>query len=77
LPIRNKTKDKADWTTYYRDPSIRQHAIRVFGPFMREWGYRFPPEWKVEPSAELAGQTLYSVLNVFRGFYWRHLRYRV
>jgi hypothetical protein len=77
LPVRNRTKDKEDWTTYYHDPAVRRHAIRVFGPFMREWGYPFPADWEVQKSTEMAGQTLYSVLNVFRGFYWRHLRYRI
>lgn len=45
VPVTNKTEGKrADWESYYTPGTIAQ-AKRVFGPFMKEWGYDFPPAW--------------------------------
>jgi hypothetical protein len=46
IPVLNKTEGKkADWPSYYTH-DIRRQAQRVFGPFMKKWGYEFPPEWE-------------------------------
>lgn len=44
LPEVNPTQGKDDYLTHY-SPEIRPLAVRVLGPFMREWGYDFPSEW--------------------------------
>lgn len=47
LPVVNRTagRDRDFWSYY--TPEIRAQAVWVFGPFLREWGYEFPPEWGV------------------------------
>ena len=75
LPWRNKTQDKADWQAYFADADVRQHAVRVFGPFMKYWGYEFPADWgRCEPSA--GDESMYRLLTGARTLYWRFLRYR-
>jgi hypothetical protein len=45
LPVRNKTQGRnADWTLYYTPLTIEK-AKRIYGPFMKKWGYEFPTEW--------------------------------
>jgi hypothetical protein len=45
LPVRNATRErKRDFWSYYT-PAMIPRAKRVFGPFMKQWGYAFPPEW--------------------------------
>jgi hypothetical protein len=76
LPLVNKTTQKdRDFLTYYTPDTIAR-AKRVFGPYMRQWGYTFPPEWGVgEVSAwDQAG---FAFFNMFRTVYWRYLRYRI
>jgi hypothetical protein len=76
LPLVNKTDQRArDFTTYYTSETIAR-AKRVFGPFMRQWGYRFPPEWG-EPQVSRWNQLEFRFYNLFRSFYWKHLRYRI
>ena len=50
LPRVNKTpRGNSSYETYYAPPA-QVRARRVFGPFMSEWNYRFPPEWVPELS---------------------------
>jgi hypothetical protein len=44
LPAVNPTQGKDDFVRHYT-PATRDRAVRVLGPFMRQWGYRFPREW--------------------------------
>lgn len=76
LPVVNKTGGKSrDFTTYYT-PSTIARAKRVFGPYMKQWGYEFPPEWGVT-SVPWWNQLEFEVFNLFRSVYWRHLRFRI
>jgi hypothetical protein len=76
LPQINDTaKKKCDYVSYYTPDTIA-HAKRIFGPFMREWGYEFPPEWgenKISPWNRFQ----FNFLNLFRTLYWKYLRYRI
>jgi len=75
LPQVNKTGGKSrDYLSYYT-PEIIPRAKRVFGPYMRQWGYSFPPEWGDEPTPWLT-QVEYGFYNRFRNIYWRYVRYR-
>jgi hypothetical protein len=47
LPIANRTGEKERNFWLYYTPAIRPVAVRAYGPFMRRWGYGFPPEWDV------------------------------
>lgn len=75
LPQRNKTQDKTEWQSHYTDDRARKRAVRVFGPFMKYWGYEFPRDWgQCSPSA--FDESMYRLLTGLRSVYWRYLRYR-
>ena len=72
----NRTQGReADFLSYYTPETIRR-AKRVFGPFMREWGYEFPPEWG-DASVSWWNLMEFQFFNFFRVIYWRHLRSRI
>lgn len=76
LPVVNKTGARArDYLAYYTPRTIPR-ARRIFGPFMRQWGYQFPPEWG-ETAVPGWHQFQYEFIARFRHLYWRHLRYRI
>jgi hypothetical protein len=76
LPVANKTGARSQaYHTYYTPPAIRR-AKWVFGPYMKQWGYEFPPEWG-DVTVWWLNQFVFDVANQFRFFYWRHLRYRI
>jgi hypothetical protein len=69
LPVVNRTPEKStDFLSYYT-PEMRPDAVRIFGPFMREWGYDLPGWGKVPVSSTLQ----YSLLKVARRIYWGYL----
>jgi hypothetical protein len=71
LPVVNPTSGRGDWLAYYT-PELRSHAVRVFGPFMRRWGYELPPEWG-DVTVPVAWTAAYHVLGTIRYVYRRHL----
>lgn len=75
LPSSNVTPGRErNWLQYYT-PAARRRATWVFGPYMEQWGYRFPPEWgDVHPP--LASKMLMRGARVLRSIYWRFLRFR-
>lgn len=76
LPVANETAARdRDFTTYYDEVS-RRHARRVFGPYMRRWGYSFPIEWGLEPPSRWH-ELQYAAVSSVAGVYWRHVRPRL
>ncbi|HMQ51118.1 MAG TPA: sulfotransferase family 2 domain-containing protein [Anaerolineae bacterium] len=74
LPLFNKTADKnPDYLTYYPADTYEQ-AGQVFGPFMKKWGYHFPPEWRIKSPSGLA-QFKYRVSEAISIFCLRNLRW--
>lgn len=74
LPAKNITPGRErDFLTYYTPGAIRR-ATWVFGPYMAEWGYRFPKEWGTR-RAPLWSKALMRTVRIFRGFYWKYLRF--
>ena len=68
LPVVNRTDAKQGFLSYY-PPEVHRHAQRVFGPFMRRWGYELPPEWDLPPapwSDEPAFRATVAVKNFYR-----------
>ncbi len=47
LPKGNATKgrEEASFESYYEP--VKDHAVKIFGPFMQQWGYAFPASWNV------------------------------
>lgn len=67
LPVVNKTKRKGTYKDYYKGDSIN-YAVKIFGPFMEEWGYELPKEWsgaKVKPYDRM----LYKLAKLGRSGY--------
>lgn len=76
LPVANQTGQRErDFSTYY-DEAARRHARRVFGPYMRRWGYEFPASWEMEPPSRWH-EAQYATVSAVGGLYWRHLRPRI
>ncbi|UCG25568.1 MAG: hypothetical protein JSW55_06155 [Chloroflexota bacterium] len=76
LPVRNTTKMRdRDYLSHYT-PEIRGQARRVFGPFMKQWGYEFPPEWG-EAEVPWSHQVQYQWAHAVRSVYWKYLRGRI
>lgn len=74
LPLGNKTaKEGKPFHEYFDTDQAKRHAKYIFGPYMKQFGYRFPAEWDhiaVPASSFLA----YRILNVARKFFWLYLR---
>ncbi|MBK8582076.1 MAG: sulfotransferase family 2 domain-containing protein [Flavobacteriales bacterium] len=74
LPVGNKTaKEGKHFSDYFDTDASKRRAKFVFGPYMKEFGYTFPPEWDhiaMPASAPMA----YSTLNVLRKIFWLYLR---
>lgn len=74
LPWRHATAGRdRDFTASYQG-DLRRHAVRVFGPYMRRWGYVFPSDW---PHVELSAKAemLFKVDTALRKFYFRKIHY--
>jgi hypothetical protein len=72
LPQINKTPQKKDYLSAYTEDVI-PHAIAIFGPYMKEWGYELPEEWE-NRSVPASSQVLYSSLRGARKVFWNHIR---
>jgi hypothetical protein len=76
LPVRNTTKIRdRDYLSYYT-PETRVQARRVFGPFMKRWGYEFPADWGQE-DVPWIHEVQYDFAHRVRAIYWKHLRGRI
>ena len=74
LPQQNKTADKeTNFFSYYNSAEVQKRAMRVFGPYMKQWGYEFPDSWG-SAAISWRTQTEFAVANLFRNTYWKHLR---
>lgn len=76
LPMINKTSGKERTYAIYYTPAAIKRAKRVFGPYMEQWGYTFPPEWG-DSTVPWWNQIEFEFLNLFRTVYWKHLRFRI
>jgi hypothetical protein len=75
LPALNKTGGKdRDFLSYYT-PEIIPRAKHVFGPYMKRWGYAFPPDWG-DDSVSWWQASQFEFFNLFRNVYWRYVRFR-
>lgn len=70
LPVVNATGSRdRGFTTYYTSEIIPQ-AKRVFGPFMEQWGYGFPPSWGALSISRWL-RLRFATFNAVRALYWR------
>jgi hypothetical protein len=74
IPFRHRTEGKDRNFEEWYAGDLRRHAVRVFGPYMRRWGYDFPPDWpKVPVSA--AAEAMFRADTVLRRFYLQNIHY--
>ena len=73
LPKANTTrKENLSYLDYYTE-SVRSHAVWIFGPYMKKWGYEFPGDWQAG-NVSTSSRTMHALANVGRKVYWRLLR---
>ena len=73
LPVRNKTpKRRSNYLTHYT-PAAMKRAKRVFGPYMKQWGYDFPSGWG-DASIPWWNQASFKFFTLLRTVYWKYLR---
>jgi hypothetical protein len=72
LPLVNKTGERGTYLDYY-PKDLRPHAARVFGPFMRKWGYRLPAAW-VGVTIPRSSVVEFRILGFLRYIDRRYLR---
>jgi hypothetical protein len=74
IPSSNKTQGKkGHWQSYYT-PEIIGQAKRVFGPYMKRWGYTFPDEWGSH-QVHWVDEWKYRALNSVRRVYVNRFKY--
>ncbi len=71
LPHFNVTKDKKNFLSYYTK-DIVNYAIKIYGPFMKEWGYKFPESW---PSVKINLYDLmkYEFTKIIKSYYYKYI----
>jgi len=70
LPVVHQTGERnKDFACYY-SANVIGHAARIFGPFMKEWGYEMPAEW-APVSVPLRSHVEFRLLRVARQIHWR------
>ncbi len=69
LPVTNQTAGRrSDWRQYY-PPELRPYAAKIFGPFLRAWGYDFPGEWG-RVRLPLSSRLFFRLLRPVRRWRW-------
>jgi len=69
LPHQNITAErKKEFWSYYT-PDIIPRAKRIYGPYMKQWGYEFPVEWG-DNSVPWWNQVEFKFFTIFRKIYW-------
>jgi hypothetical protein len=76
LPSRNVTGSRERNFAQYYSPAARRRALRVFGPYMRRWGYEFPPDWEL-PEPSPVHDISYAAYSRLARTYWAHIRPRL
>ena len=72
LPMVNQTKERGSYLDYY-PPELRPYAARIFGPFMRKWGYELPADW-VGVTVPRSAYIAFRILTPYRYIYRRYIR---
>lgn len=69
LPAKNKTGERADDFYAYYTPDTWEHVRRIFGPFLKQWGYRLPSDDQHVPRSS---EAVFQLLRAYRRRYvWR------
>ena len=74
IPMKNTTAGKERHFYDWYEGDLRRHAVRVFGPYLRRWGYSLPAGWPPVSSSGL-NEVIFLTDTVIRRFYLRHIHY--
>jgi hypothetical protein len=67
LPVVNKTSGRGDDFGQYYTPDMYARARWVFGPYLKRWGYSFPPEWGNDRVPWLSQMLFNAIILLKRG----------
>ena len=72
LPKSNSTKgrEKGEFESYFEP--VKDHAVKIFGPFMQQSGYEFPEDWNVG-EVPRSSIWMFNIMKAFRKPFWRLL----
>lgn len=74
LPVVNATPGREpDFESYYT-PEAARRAVWVFGPYMEQWGYRFPESWGAV-RVPAWSKVLMRIVRFYRSIYWKYFRF--
>lgn len=73
LPVRNKTPERKNKYYSYYTPATIARAKRVFGPYMKKWGYEMPASWG-DDSIPWWNQLEFRAFTFLRSIYWKYIR---
>jgi hypothetical protein len=73
LPERNRTEGKTSGYLSYYTPKTIPRAKRVFGPYMKKWGYGFPQDWG-EVEVPWWNQLEFEMFSALKSTYWKYIR---
>lgn len=73
LPVNNKTDRDKEYSKFYEEKT-KLYAIKIFGPFMKEWGYSFPEDWNVQKKLNDFDKAFYKFVKVARELYSRQIQ---
>ena len=74
LPVVIKMSGRSSNYEQYYTPDVIARAKRVYGPFIRRWGYEYPPDWGGDGPSRW-DDLMYDALAIPRTTYWRYLRW--
>lgn len=73
LPLINPTNQRQrDYLSYYT-PEIKKQAKRIFGPYMKKWGYEIPNELG-DPSISWFHNFQFYIVDFIKNFTWSYIK---
>jgi len=73
LPVVNPTPARSREFEGYYTPRAMDRAVWVFGPYMEQFGYRFPDAWGTM-KVPAWSRVVRRAVGLFRGLYWKYGR---
>jgi hypothetical protein len=74
LPAVNVTPGRERSYVSYYTPHAIKRAVWVFGPYLEQWGYRFPESWD-QVRVPTWSKVLMRIIRVYRSIYWKYFRF--
>jgi hypothetical protein len=72
LPHINPTKSKDQDYLFYFNKDIIDKAKKIYGPFMKKWGYHFPTSWG-NYHVSYSSKIIFNIIDILKDFIHRYL----